>query len=41
MIDDREKKWKWEVRSSKAHVNPNDASSLQAVKGTLGNYLKQ
>ena len=41
MSDDRKNKWKWKVRSSKARVNPKGASSLEAVKGTLGNKLKQ
>ena len=39
--DDPENQWEWQVCSSKASVNPNGVNSLQAVKGTLGNYLKQ
>ena len=39
--DDPENQWEWRLCSSKASVNPNGANSLQAVKGTLGNYLKQ
>jgi len=39
--DDPENQWEWQVCSSKASVNPNGANSLQAVKGTLENYLKQ
>ena len=39
--DDPENQWEWLLCSSKASVNPNGVNSLQAVKGTLGNYLKQ
>lgn len=39
--DDPENQWEWQVCSSKASMNPNGTNSLQAVKGTLGNYLKQ
>ena len=39
--DDPENQWEWQVCSSKASVNPNGTNSLQAVEGTLRNYLKQ
>ena len=39
--DSPENQWECQVCSSKASVNPNGANSLQAVKGTLENYLKQ
>ena len=39
--DDSENQWELQVCSSKASVNPNGANSLQAMKRTLGNYLKK
>ena len=41
MSDDPTNKWKWNVNSSKARVNPEDRNSLQNVKGTLETFLKQ
>ena len=41
MSDDPTNKWKWNVNSSKARVNPDDRNSLQNVKGTLETFLKQ
>ena len=41
LSDDPENQWERQVCSSKASVNPNGTNSLQTVKGTLGNYLKQ
>ena len=41
MGDVFENQWKWNVRSSKARVYPDDIKSLQAAKGTLETYLKQ
>ena len=41
MSDDSDNQWQWNVRSSKARVNPGDVDSLQKVKGTLEKFLKQ
>jgi len=41
MSDDSGNQWKWNVRSSNSRVNPDDPDSLQKVKGTLENFLKQ
>ena len=41
MDDVFENQWKWNVRSSKADVNPDEMKSLQASKGILETFLKQ
>ena len=41
MSDVSDNQWKWTVRSSKAHVNPEDIKSLHVAKGTLETFLKK
>jgi len=40
LLDDRDDKWKWNVRSSNIRIDPNDINSLYKVRGTLKTFLK-
>ena len=41
MSDDPENNWKWNVRSSKVRVNPDDTESVESAQGTLETFLKK
>ena len=40
-LDDRDDKWKWNVRSSNIRINPNDIKSLYKIRDTLKTFLKK